>query len=391
MKWKKGIILFITALMVTGFFSAAAWAEKKDCRHAWELVSRTDPTCTASGRKVYKCKLCGSKKTETVSALGHDWSFCTVIQSPTCTENGLTRCYCSRDASHVKDETIPALGHKWGEWNTVLSPGLTRSGREERVCERCLTAETRQTAPLIQRRKYDIAWFIFPEDPLVIPVEQFSAEGLTLEWTCAAANTGKKNLWLCSDGISSPDHRTFLAAGEVTLLPLRSIFSPDALASAGENLLETGFRLWGENEAGTHVFESEPISRFVRILSSDSVELPGFSSSFLEIRQNVPTDEEGKNGFLPGEYFRYSVTVSNKGGLALARVELRDSGSGEKTFLENLMPGEIRTVHLQKFVIRKDAVAGYLCWIITGTAFDPEGNVSLPVQSNPLIVQVRAE
>ena len=152
----------------------------------WKLVSTTEPTCTASGKKVYKCEKCGEKKTERTDALGHDWSYCTVTKKPTCTEDGLLRCTCSRNASHVKEESMPALGHQWSEWTTRVSPGLTSSGTEERECSRCRAKETRRTAPLIQRKEYDLTLPV--SSPLVSwgqRQEPFYLFAPYFQWACS--------------------------------------------------------------------------------------------------------------------------------------------------------------------------------------------------------------
>ena len=389
MTWKKSLVFMITAFLFVCCMPAVSGAEGKDCKHDWKLASTKEPTCTAEGKKVYKCKLCGDKKTESIPALGHDWSYCTVLQFPTCTENGVTRCYCSRNASHVKDEIQPALGHKWGDWYTVLSPGLTSAGKNERICERCQAKDEMRIAPLIQKKEYDLAWMVYPDETVEISADRVSSEDLTQEWICAAANTGKNDLWLCIEGTENEMDRILLSAGEVTLLPLRFSCSGEALLSAGENQLEARFQLFGESEAGIRVFESAPVSRFIRILSSDAPKVSALSS--VEIRQNLLSDENNKNSYVPGTSFQYSVAVANTGAIPLSRVELRDAVSGGKAVLENLLPGETRTIQLEKTVIRQDAVNGYLCWITEGQFLTQEGQESSWIQSNPLIVPIRAE
>lgn len=37
-------------------------------------VTTTSPTCTASGRRVYRCNTCGYSRTETISAMGHRYA-----------------------------------------------------------------------------------------------------------------------------------------------------------------------------------------------------------------------------------------------------------------------------------------------------------------------------
>lgn len=70
----------------------------------------TQPTCTQTGVKTYKCTTCGATvKTETVAALGHNYTS-TVTTQPTCTAEGVKTYKCSRCTSSYT-EKISALGH----------------------------------------------------------------------------------------------------------------------------------------------------------------------------------------------------------------------------------------------------------------------------------------
>ncbi|MDD6072092.1 MAG: leucine-rich repeat protein [Clostridiales bacterium] len=45
------------------------------CNHAKELVSETQPTCTATGLKVYSCEICGESMEQVVSKIPHDYVY----------------------------------------------------------------------------------------------------------------------------------------------------------------------------------------------------------------------------------------------------------------------------------------------------------------------------
>ena len=75
--------------------------------------TETHPTCTKDGEKVWECSRCGMKKTEKISALGHDWGAWTVTTPATCTNEGVETRTCKRDPSHVETRTIPTTGHNW--------------------------------------------------------------------------------------------------------------------------------------------------------------------------------------------------------------------------------------------------------------------------------------
>lgn len=81
--------------------------------HDWHNTEETRPTCTKDGEKVWECSRCGMKKTEKISALGHDWGDWTVTTPATCTNEGVETRICNRDPSHVETRTIPTTGHNW--------------------------------------------------------------------------------------------------------------------------------------------------------------------------------------------------------------------------------------------------------------------------------------
>ena len=81
--------------------------------HDWHDTETTLPTCTKDGEKVWECSRCGMKKTEKISALGHDWGDWTVTTPATCTNEGVETRICNRDHSHVETRTIPTTGHNW--------------------------------------------------------------------------------------------------------------------------------------------------------------------------------------------------------------------------------------------------------------------------------------
>ena len=80
--------------------------------HDWH-DTETLPTCTKDGEKVGVCSRCGMKKTEKISALGHEWGDWTVTTPATCTKEGVETRICNRNSSHVETRTIPTTGHNW--------------------------------------------------------------------------------------------------------------------------------------------------------------------------------------------------------------------------------------------------------------------------------------
>ena len=387
-RW-TALVLFalMTVVILPGF------AETRGCSHQWKLERRTEPTCTGKGKEVYRCTLCGKTKTEKLPALGHDWSYCTLLRAPTCTEQGVTRCYCSRNPEHYKDTTQDALGHDWGEWETVRAPWLTQSGLEQRMCSRCGEKETQQIPPLIRRKEYELTLFVFPDentsrDICAEQITQAGETGLELEWICAAANTGNKDLWIRTNPEDSTQERVPLPAGETILISVYTTIQEADLIPDTE-MLETAFRLIGETEGGEQVCETGPVSGFVRISPAGMAEQPAVYG--LEVRQELLPDSEGGNGYRMGSSVSCSVTVLNRGTADLSGVVLRSSAGEEVQIAESLAPGATRTAELEHIVIRQDAIAGYICWTVTAEATPTDGKDRISAQSNPLIIPVRAD
>ena len=97
----------------------------------WQVVK--EPTCTVDGQKARTCTVCGTRETEALPALGHDYQESVV--DPTCTENGYTAHVCSRCGDIYSDNEVPALGHDYQD--TVVEPTCTENGYTVHTCARC--------------------------------------------------------------------------------------------------------------------------------------------------------------------------------------------------------------------------------------------------------------
>lgn len=110
----------------------------------WETV--TPATCTADGKEVRKCTICGAElESRVIAAKGHSYGDWETVTPATCTDKGSEKRVCSV----CKDEDIreiAALGHKYGEWETVKEATCTEAGSEKRVCSVCQNEETREIA-----------------------------------------------------------------------------------------------------------------------------------------------------------------------------------------------------------------------------------------------------
>ncbi len=390
---KRSLCGILILLFLLGAMNTAGYAvtENKKCNHEWKLVRLTEPTCTKGGKEKYRCSLCGDEKTEKLPALGHEWSLCTVLKAPTCTEEGIIRCYCSRDASHYKDETMEPLGHQWGDWITIKYADLTRPGKKQRTCERCGAVESKQTPPLIRRPDYDLTLMIFPEESVLrdISAEQLALSGSTgfpMEWTGAVANTGKKDLWIVKASDTQQQERIPLAAGEVLLLPFRFFVNASDF-QLNQRSAEITLQLFGETEAGECVCQSKKYSGRVRLLpDAQQAIAPG-----LTLSQELVPASPPEGGYRAEDAVRFSISVANTGNASISQLEIRDFAGDEPMVLERLAPGETKTVVREHRITRADAIAGYLCWALTARAVPDGGGEAFSVSSDPLMIPVGAD
>lgn len=76
-----------------------------ECTHEYAVSSERQATCTEKGSVVYTCALCGDSYSQTLAALGHDYSKVTCTEPRTCKLCGLT--------------SGEALGHNFNEANCI--------------------------------------------------------------------------------------------------------------------------------------------------------------------------------------------------------------------------------------------------------------------------------
>ena len=138
-------------------------------------IGRKDATCTEDGWVKYGCTYESNRYatapehtdqwTETIDALGHDFTVKQSETPATCETAGTIVWKCSR-CDETKTETIPALGHHWvdngdnsthicvkgdateahsyGEWTTVTEATCTTAGQKQHTCAVCGHVETQE-------------------------------------------------------------------------------------------------------------------------------------------------------------------------------------------------------------------------------------------------------
>ena len=98
----------------------------------------------------------------------HTHTYTTEVTDPTCTEDGFTTYTCECGDSYVSD-TVEALGHDWSEWTVTVEPTASSQGTKSRECANC--GET-ETAP-------------FSQNELLEPIESTHpyTTNMNQEWT----------------------------------------------------------------------------------------------------------------------------------------------------------------------------------------------------------------
>lgn len=100
-----------------------------------------EPTCTEEGVKECVCTRCGETKTEAIEALGHAPEETEPGVPAACEETGFTsKIVCTRCGEVLEEqEEIAPLGHDWGDPVVTEEPLCLFDGEEVYTCERCGT------------------------------------------------------------------------------------------------------------------------------------------------------------------------------------------------------------------------------------------------------------
>ena len=113
-------------------------------KHDWdEGKVTTEPTCTKEGIKTYTCKNCATTKTETIKALGHDYSNdWTVDKEATCTQEGSKSHHCTRCDDKKDVIVIPKTNHHFDNGIETTKATCTKDGVKTYTCKDCKTTKT---------------------------------------------------------------------------------------------------------------------------------------------------------------------------------------------------------------------------------------------------------
>lgn len=148
--------------------------------HSYPIWTTTQAaTCTATGSAKRSCSGCSKTETQTLTALGHNYSSSyTTDTAATCTTNGSKSKHCTRCSAKTSVTAIAATGHSWSSWKTVTQPTCTAEGKQQRNCSVCKATETKSIAA--KGHSYSSEWTV------------------DIASTCTVAGTKSKHCSSCS-------------------------------------------------------------------------------------------------------------------------------------------------------------------------------------------------
>ncbi len=136
---KKTLSLVFLVLMTCVCALSVAACGEKECEHAygeWKVV--IEATCDTEGVKTRKCTKCNSDETESVAALGHNYSTeWTVDEEAECEKAGSKSLHCLNGGCDSKIDVTPitALGHNYStEWTVDEEAECEKAGSKSRHC-----------------------------------------------------------------------------------------------------------------------------------------------------------------------------------------------------------------------------------------------------------------
>ena len=111
------------------------------CEHHWdqgEII--TEATCTEEGEKTFTCSICGDKKTEKVSATGHQHTEIRNKKEATCKETGYSGDTWCKDCGKkiLSGQTIAKTeNHSWDAGKVTTKATCTEEGEKTFTCSIC--------------------------------------------------------------------------------------------------------------------------------------------------------------------------------------------------------------------------------------------------------------
>ena len=382
-------IIFIQLSIV--LFLPASQTNGDVCTHQWVMIETVPATCDAEGYELFRCALCGAEKRETLAALGHIWSYCSIVENPTCTKEGLLRCYCARDELHYYDTIEPALGHNWGEWRIVKRETLNEWGFSQRQCNRCGEIEKSWTRPLAYRKPYSLTLVLSPTSTDVAPQDDAS---IALIQEVTLINTGENDLLIREYSIQEANTRALsepigLLRGQTSSFLLTCVLTEEELSPLVASHTTDGYLpltlcFYGDTESEARICVSNQVP-WKPLLSGGSSAEP---SSPLRVTQTILSSSADTKGYQLSETLRCLICVTNEGDEPSPEICLKTDLETDPLIVPPLAPGESMRLPWAHKITLSEAIMGYSYVAWQAFWLGEERNVPLPEPSNAIVVPV---
>ena len=118
--------------------------------HSWDAGKvTTKATCTEEGEKTFTCSICGDKKTEKVSATGHQHTEIRNKKEATCKEEGYSGDTWCKDCGKkiLSGQTIAKTeNHSWNQGEITKEPTCKEKGEKTFTCSICGNTKTEKVS-----------------------------------------------------------------------------------------------------------------------------------------------------------------------------------------------------------------------------------------------------
>ena len=136
----------------------------------WKLAQ--DSGCETGGSQYRVCTVCETEQTRELPANGHDYEDTVVL--PTCSAQGRTVHICKVCGESYADAYVDPLQHSFGDWSTITEATVLACGIRTRVCSVCDVEETEEIPKVSinveENQNYGMANFLVMDAVNLVPV-----------------------------------------------------------------------------------------------------------------------------------------------------------------------------------------------------------------------------
>ena len=136
----------------------------------WKMAQ--DSGCETGGSQYRVCTVCETEQTRDLPANGHDYEDTVVL--PTCSAQGRTVHICKVCGESYADAYVDPLQHSFGDWSTITEATVLACGIRTRVCSVCGVEETEEIPKVSinveENQNYGMANFLVMDAVNLVPV-----------------------------------------------------------------------------------------------------------------------------------------------------------------------------------------------------------------------------